>query len=339
MYSHCAAPCRGSTAQGKSGVGLLENPTGQKEIAMKILITGGLGFVGTQLSLRLLEKGHAVTVVDHAPEPKPYTPDAVTYVAADTSKQGPWQDHVGRQEAVVNLAGASIFGRWNKKTKKLIYDTRILTTKHVTAAMSGEKNTVLCSTSAVGYYGFHGDEVLTEKDGPGDDFLAGVCVDWEKEAQKASDKGVRVVLTRFGIVLGKTGGALGQMIPAFKKFVGGPLGSGKQWFSWVHMEDLLRAFMFVLDHDVVAGPVNFCAPNPVRNKDLAKTLGKILSRPSFVKTPALALRLALGEFGSVLLEGQRVLPAKLLEHGFEFQYPQIEAALQDLLMDKGLAPA
>lgn len=306
---------------------------------MKILITGGLGFVGTQLSLRLLEKGHAVTVVDHAPEPKPYTPDAVTYVAADTSKQGPWQDHVGRQEAVVNLAGASIFGRWNKKTKKLIYDTRILTTKHVTAAMSGEKNTVLCSTSAVGYYGFHGDEVLTEKDGPGDDFLAGVCVDWEKEAQKASDKGVRVVLTRFGIVLGKTGGALGQMIPAFKKFVGGPLGSGKQWFSWVHMEDLLRAFMFVLDHDVVAGPVNFCAPNPVRNKDLAKTLGKILSRPSFVKTPALALRLALGEFGSVLLEGQRVLPAKLLEHGFEFQYPQIEAALQDLLMDKGLAPA
>jgi uncharacterized protein len=300
---------------------------------MKILITGGLGFVGTQLSLRFLEKGHAVTVVDHAPEPKPYTPEAVTYVAADTTKQGPWLDHVGRQEAVVNLAGASIFGRWNKKTKKLIYDTRTLTTKHVAAAMSGEKKTVLCSTSAVGYYGFHGDEELTEKDGPGDDFLAGVCVDWEKEAQKVSDKGVRVVLTRFGIVLGKTGGALGQMIPAFKKFVGGPLGSGKQWFSWVHMEDLIRAFMFVLDHDAVAGPVNFCAPNPVRNKDLAKVLGKILSRPSFVKTPALALRLALGEFGSVLLEGQRVLPAKLLEHGFEFRYSQIEEALQDLLKE------
>jgi len=300
---------------------------------MKILITGGLGFVGTQLSIRLLEKGHAVTVVDHAPEPRPYTPDAVTYVAADTTREGPWQDHASQQDVVVNLAGASIFGRWNKKTKRLISDTRILTTKHVAAAMSGGKNAVLCSTSAVGYYGFHGDEELTEKDGAGDDFLAGVCVDWEKEARKASEKGVRVVLTRFGIVLGKTGGALGQMLPAFKKFVGGPLGSGKQWFSWVHMEDLLRAFVFVLDHDAIEGPVNFCAPNPVRNKDLAKALGKVLSRPSFVKTPALALRLALGEFGSVLLEGQKVLPARLLEHGFQFQYPEIEEALQALLKE------
>jgi uncharacterized protein (TIGR01777 family) len=298
---------------------------------MKILITGGLGFVGTQLSMRLLEQGHAVTVVDHAPEPRPYTPKEVTYMAADTTREGPWQDEVGQQDAVVNLAGASIFGRWNKKNKKLIYDTRILTTKHVAAAMPEGKNAVLCSTSAVGYYGFHGDEELTEKDGAGDDFLAGVCVDWEKEAQKASEKGVRVVLTRFGIVLGKTGGALGQMIPAFNKFVGGPLGSGKQWFSWVHMEDLLRAFVFVLDHDAIKGPVNFCAPNPVRNKDLAKALGKVLSRPSFVKTPALALRVALGEFGSVLLEGQRVLPAKLLEQGFSFQYPNIGEALHALL--------
>lgn len=298
---------------------------------MKILITGGLGFVGTQLSMRLLEKGHGVTVVDHAPQPRPYTPDAVTYVAADTTTEGPWQDEVGRQDAVINLAGASIFGRWNKKTKKLIYDTRILTTKHVAAAMPEEKNAVLCSASAVGYYGFHGDEELREKDGAGDDFLAGVCVDWEKEAQKAAEKGVRVVLTRFGIVLGKTGGALGQMIPAFKKFVGGPLGSGRQWFSWVHMEDLLRAFLFVLEYEDISGPVNFCAPNPVRNKDLAKALGKVLSRPSFVKTPALTLRLALGEFGSVLLEGQKVLPGRLLEQGFKFQFPEIEGALQALL--------
>jgi uncharacterized protein (TIGR01777 family) len=298
---------------------------------MKILITGGLGFVGTQLSIRLLEKGHTITVVDHAPEPGPHTPDDVTYVAADTTKEGAWQDEVAQQDAVINLAGASIFGRWSKKTKKIIYDTRILTTRNIAAAMPEGKSAVLCSTSAVGYYGFHGDEELTENDYPGDDFLASVCVDWEKEAQKAAEKGVRVVLTRFGIVLGKTGGALGQMIPAFKKFVGGPLGSGKQWFSWISMEDLLQAFVFVLDHDAVQGPVNFCTPNPVRNKALAKALGKVLSRPSFVKTPALTLRLALGEFGSVLLKGQRVLPTKLLEQGFKFQYPEIEGALQALL--------
>jgi uncharacterized protein (TIGR01777 family) len=298
---------------------------------MNILITGGLGFVGTQLSIRLLENGHAVTVVDHSPEPKSYTPKEVTYVAADTTVEGAWQDEVGQHDAVVNLAGASIFRRWNKKTKKLIYDTRILTTRNVAAAMGEGKNAILCSTSAVGYYGFHGDEELTEKDAAGDDFLAGVCVDWEEEAQKAAEKGVRVVRTRFGIVLGKTGGALGQMIPAFKKFVGGPLGSGKQWFSWIHMEDLLQAFLFVLDHDAIQGPVNFCAPHPVRNKALAKALGKVLSRPSFVTTPAVALRLVLGEFGSVLLEGQRVLPAKLLAHGFQFQYPEIAEGLEAIL--------
>lgn len=298
---------------------------------MKIMITGGLGFVGTQLSRRLLEEGHELTVVDHSPMPRDDTPEAVNYISADTSVAGPWQAQVSEQDAVINLAGVSIFGRWTEETKKRIYDTRVLTTRHVAAAMPEGRTAVLCSTSAVGYYGFHGDEMLTEEDPAGDDFLARVCVDWENEARKAAAKGVRVVLTRFGIVLGKTGGALGQMIPAFKKFVGGPLGSGEQWFSWIHMTDLLRAFLFVLDQTGVEGPVNFCAPHPVRNKTLAKTLGKVMSRPAFVKTPALAIRLALGEFGSVLLKGQRVLPKKLLDQGFEFRYPQLEAALQAVL--------
>jgi uncharacterized protein (TIGR01777 family) len=295
---------------------------------MNILITGGLGFVGTQLSIRLLDEGHTVTVVDRSPAPREYTPGAVTYLSADTTSAGVWQEEIDRQDAVINLAGVSIFGRWDEDAKKRIYDTRILTTRNLVAAMGEESNVTLCSTSAVGYYGFHGDETLTEDDAPGDDFLARVCVDWEKEARRASEKGARVVLTRFGIVLGKTGGALGQMIPAFKKFVGGPLGSGEQWFSWIHMADLLEAFLFVLDHDAVRGPVNFCSPHPVRNKSLAKTLGKVMSRPAFIKTPALAIRLALGEFGSVLLKGQRVLPKKLLDHGFEFRYPTLEAALQ-----------
>jgi hypothetical protein len=296
---------------------------------MKVLITGGLGFVGTQLSDRLMKKGHHVTVVDRAPEPMAYTPQGVAYVPADTTMKGPWQEEVAHQDAVINLAGASIFTRWNDKTKTLIYDSRVLTTRNVVEAMEKNKKALLCSTSAVGYYGFRGDEVLAEEDSPGSDFLAQVCIDWETEANKATEKGARVVITRFGIVLGKTGGALGQMIPAFRRFVGGPLGSGKQWFSWIHMEDLLRAFLFVFDNMDMRGPVNLCSPNPIRNKDLAKALGKVLSRPSFLKTPAFTLRLVLGEFGSILLEGQKVMPAKLLQHGFRFRYPEILGALKE----------
>jgi uncharacterized protein (TIGR01777 family) len=183
----------------------------------------------------------------------------------------------------------------------------------------------------VGYYGFQGDEEITEDESLGSDFLAKLCDDWEKEAWKGADKGIRVVLTRFGILLGSTGGALGQMFPAFKKFIGGLLGSGRQWFSRIHMEDLLKAFLFVFDTKDIHGSVNYCSPNPVRNTDLAKALGTVLSRPSFLKIPAFVLRLVFGEFGSVLLEGQRAVPAKLLKHEFVFRYPEITGALQEVL--------
>ncbi|MBW1741808.1 MAG: TIGR01777 family oxidoreductase [Deltaproteobacteria bacterium] len=296
---------------------------------MKVLITGGLGFVGTQLSIRLTERGHQVTVVDRSPEPHEHTPGEISYVSGDTTVQGAWQQEVVTQDAVINLAGASIFSRWNRETKKLMYDSRVLTTRNIVEAMPGKERAVLCSTSAVGYYGFRGDEEIAEDGTPGDDFLASLCVDWETEALKAADKGIRVAITRFGIVLGKTGGALGQMIPAFKKFVGGPLGSGNQWFSWIHMEDLLNAVLFVFENQEVSGPVNFCSPNPVQNRDLAKALGKVLSRPSFITTPGFMLKLVMGEFGSVLLEGQRVIPAKLLRHGFGFRYPEVMSALEE----------
>ena len=298
---------------------------------MKVLITGGLGFVGTQLSIRLLKGGHEVTVVDHSPQPRPYTPSEVHYVAADTTMPGAWQEEVAVQNAVINLAGASIFSRWTAQTKQLMYDSRILTTRNVVDAMPAKKGTLLCSTSAVGYYGFSGDEELVEEDEPGTDFLARLAADWEGEAQKATEKGVRVTITRFGLVLGKTGGVLGQMIPLFKKFIGGPLGSGNQWFSWIHMEDLLSAFLFVFNNKEISGPVNFCSPNPVRNRDLAKALGEVLKRPSVVPTPAFALRLILGEFGSVVLEGQRVLPSRLLRYGFEFKYPELVGALREVI--------
>jgi len=298
---------------------------------MNILITGGLGFVGTQLSIRFLGRGHRVTVVDHAPQPRPYTPQEVKYVPADTTVPGAWQGEMEAQHAVINLAGTSIFTRWTKKTKQLIYDSRILTTRNVVEAMPAGKETLLCSTSAVGYYGFRDDGELTEADNPGSDFLARVCTDWEKEAGKAADKGARVVITRFGIVLGKTGGALGQMVPLFKIFAGGPQGTGRQWFSWIHMDDLLDAFVFVFDNKTIHGPVNFCSPNPVRNKDLARALGQVLSRPSFLKTPSFMLRVILGEFGSMILQGQRVIPARLLEHGYTFYHPEIFGALRQVL--------
>jgi len=190
------------------------------------------------------------------------------------------------------------------------------------------------STSAVGYYGFRGDEELTEESSPGKDFLAQLAVDWEKEALRAKDRGVRVVLTRFGIVLGEEGGALGQMIPLFKKDLGGPLGSGKQWFSWIHREDLIRAMLFLFEHTEISGPVNLTAPNPVRNKDLAAAIGKAMRRPAFMRVPGFMLRLALGEFGSVLLEGQRVIPQRLLQSGFQFQYARIDEALAKIVENK-----
>lgn len=298
---------------------------------MKVLVTGASGFVGTQLCCRLVDLGHQVTGVDHAPRPNPALPPQMSYISADTTQPGPWQEAVGEQEVLINLAGASIFRRWTGKSKELLYNSRILTTRNVVDALPQGKSVTLLSASAVGYYGSRGDASLTEDASPGSDFLASLCVDWEAAACAARAKGARVVCTRFGIVLGKTGGALGQMIPAFKRFVGGPLGDGRQWFSWIHMEDLIGAMLFVMGKDAVDGPVNFCAPNPVRNETLAHVLGKLLHRPSFLRTPAIALKLALGEFGSVLLEGQRVFPAVLLRHGYTFRYPEIEAALAEVL--------
>jgi len=298
---------------------------------VNVLITGGLGFVGTQLSIQLLDEGDSVTVVDHIPRPKSHASEQVKYIYADTSEKGPWQDEVAGHDAVVNLAGASIFRRWTKKSKESIYESRVFTTRNLVEAMSPGSNSLLCSISAVGYYGFRGDEEIAESGAPGDDFLARLCVAWEREALKAEDMGVRVVMPRFGIVLGKTGGALGQMIPAFKGFVGGPLGSGNQWFSWIHMDDLLNALLFVLEDENMSGPVNFCTPNPVRNRELAKELGRALSRPSILRAPGFMVRVVLGEFGDVLLEGQRVVPEKLLKSGFVFKYPELRETLREVV--------
>jgi hypothetical protein len=312
-----------------------QNRWGRKSIdllgggrTVKIFITGGTGFVGKTLAPALIRSGKEVTILTRSAKGEL---TGVDWVEGDPTQRGGWQERVKGHDLVINLAGASIFSRWTEKTKKTLRESRILTTRHIVEAMEGGKGKALFSTSAIGYYGFHGDEELTEESPPGGDFLALLARDWEAEAREAEKKGCRVVIARFGIVLGEKGGALGQMIPLFEKFVGGPLGSGQQWFSWVHIEDLTRTFLFLLEHPEISGPVNFTAPNPVRNKELAQSLGRILGRPAFLPAPGFMLKLILGEFGSILLEGQRVLPQKLLKAGFQFQYPEIEGALKQVI--------
>jgi uncharacterized protein (TIGR01777 family) len=300
---------------------------------MKILMTGGTGFVGKQLTSRLIQDGHAVTILTRSLRESDQLPQGVSYLQGDPTQKGPWQEAVKNHDAVINLAGASIFAKWTEEHKRAIRESRVRTTRNIVEGIPSPlpRPFTLLSTSAVGYYGFCGDEELVEDSPPGNDFLARIAKEWEEEALKASDKGARVVITRFGIVMGEKGGALSQMIPLFKKYIGGPIGSGKQWFSWVHIKDLAEAFTFLIKHPEISGPVNVCSPNPVRNKDLAKALGKALHRPSLMPAPGFMVKLVLGEFGSVILEGQRVIPRRLLENGFTFQFPDIEKALQGIM--------
>lgn len=300
---------------------------------MKIFITGGTGFIGSHLSRLLVENGHEVTLLARPSEQVREKHANVWLVVGDSTKPGPWQEDLAKHDAVINMAGASIFARWTRKTKQMIMDSRVLTTRHVVEAMQGSSGPAktLFSTSAVGFYGFHGDERLDENSPPGVDFLAGVCRSWEAEALGAKRSGVRVVIGRFGIVVGPGGGAMGQMIPMFRLGLGGRLGSGKQWFSWVHMKDLTRALILLIENPEAAGPANICSPNPITNADLARALGRALNRPAWLPVPRFALKLVLGEFGSMVLEGQRVLPGKLQELGFEFVFPNIDQALADIL--------
>jgi uncharacterized protein (TIGR01777 family) len=301
---------------------------------MNVFMTGGTGFVGTTLSEKLLALGHGVTVLTRSAVPKGEGHAGVRYVTGDPTQPGDWQKTVEGHEVIINLAGASLFKRWTKEVKQAIRESRIKTTRNLVHAISGAspKGTVLFSTSAIGYYGFRGEEALDEESSPGHDFLANLSQEWEAEALQAVQHGVRVVICRFGIVLGAGGGALGQMTPFFKKGMGSPLGSGKQWFSWIHEQDLVDICLFLLDKPDVAGPVNCTAPNPVRNKALTEALARAMGKPTFMPAvPGFMVKIMMGEFGSVLLEGQKVMPKRLLALGYPFHFPNIEGALHDLL--------
>jgi len=298
---------------------------------MNVVITGGSGFVGTQLSNHLLKAGHRVTALGSRPAYDLIDHPEFKYVSADTTQTGAWQEVVSDGDWLFNLAGRTIFQRWSRRYKKQIYDSRILTTRHLVAALSDQHPAVLVSTSAVGYYGDRGEEALTESSVAGHDFLADLAKDWEAEAAAAESKGVRVVMARFGIALGRDGGALGKMVPAFRSFMGGPLGNGKQWFPWIHIHDMVAALEYLAAGDDHRGAYNICSPNPVRNGEMAMALGKALGRPAAMTAPAFMLKMMMGEVAGTLLASQKALPEYLQKSGFEFTFPDIDAALADLV--------
>ena len=301
---------------------------------MNIFMTGGTGFVGTTLARELSAANHRVTILTRPGKEKKTSLAGVSYVDGDPTRRGPWQEKVPGHDVLINLAGSPVFARWTDAVKKDLRESRILTTAHLVEALEsgpGERPSLL-STSAVGYYGFHGDEELDETSGPGSDFLAALALEWEEKALEAEKRGVRVVICRFGIVMGKNGGALAQMVRPFRFGAGSPLGSGRQWFSWIHEMDLVRIFLFLMENQEITGPVNCTAPHPVRNGELTKIMGRVLGVPTFLPAvPGFLVSLILGEFGSVLLKGQKVMPVKLLKAGFRFEYPDMERALKNLL--------
>jgi len=298
---------------------------------MKAFIAGGGGFVGQNLTDALISAGYEITIVGRSAELKTANAHQVRYIAADTTLPGIWQEEVQTADVIINLTGQTIFHLWTKKYKNSIYESRILTTRNLVDAMSKDRTVTFLSSSAVGFYGERGDDILIETEPNGSGFLAEVCRDWEAEALKARDKGVRTIITRFGVVFGENGGALGVMLLPYRFLVGGPMGSGKQWFSWIHIDDLKAAFMFAIENSKAEGIFNMCAPIPIRNIDMAKKLGAVLKRPSFMKAPGFALKMVLGEYGSTLLNSQRALPDNFQKLGFQFNYPNFKQAIEAIL--------
>lgn len=297
---------------------------------MKCVISGGTGFIGRRIVDRLLHNGHYVGVWSRKPGLEKR--NAVQSFFWDPLQGEPPEESLNKMDAVIHLAGEQVAQRWNPEVKRRIRDSRVLGTRRLVDAIGRvqHKPTVLVCASAIGYYGDRGDEVLTESSGPGSGFLADVCRAWEEEAGRAADFGLRVVKLRVGFVLGKDGGALAQMAPAFRAFVGGRLGSGRQWMPWIHAADLAEMFVYATENGV-SGVWNACSPNPVTNAAFTKELGSVLGRPTLFPVPPFALKLAFGEVGQHMLDSARVVPEAALKAGYRFRYPELGPALKNLL--------
>jgi uncharacterized protein (TIGR01777 family) len=305
---------------------------------MKVAVTGATGFVGSRLVEKLQEDNHQILVLTRDPErarqvfPTPSFPK-VEIQAYSPLESGEWQQKISGCDGVVNLAGAPIAeSRWTAERKQEILDSRKIGTQKIVEAISqaNPRPTVMVNSSAIGYYGTSETKTFEETSAPGDDFLAQVCQAWETEAEQVKNSGVRLVILRTGIVLGM-GGALAKMLPPFRMFAGGPLGSGQQWFSWIHRDDLVNLMLRALTQSDMAGVFNATAPYPVRMAEFCQTLGEVMHRPSWLPVPNFALEMLLGDAAQVVLEGQQVLPKRTQAYAFEYQYPTVKQAVEEIL--------
>jgi hypothetical protein len=295
------------------------------------LITGGTGFIGDFLCERLARDGHYLTLISRSPE---------KYTEENAKNQNyiSWDSDLAKEmdgaDVVINLTGENLFGkRWTDEVKKRLYSSRIDLTNKLVNAMDASSTPpeLLISASGINYYGASGDKVLTEEDGPGNDFLADLCVDWEAAALRAEEKGVRVAIPRIAPVLEDGNGIIEKMKLPFSLFVGGSLGSGDQYLSWIHMYDMISALIFPIENDEISGPYNAASPNPVQMDEFAHTMGKVMNRPSLFKVPEFVLNAVLGEAATPVLASLRIQPKVLQQAGFEFHFADLEVALGDIL--------
>jgi uncharacterized protein (TIGR01777 family) len=310
---------------------------------MKLVIAGGTGFLGNALAWTWAEEGHDVRVLTRSVpagqarhESGTGTPGITNVGWVPDGRQNTLLDEVDGAAAIVNLAGASINGgRWTATRKQLIRDSRVLATGSLatTIAMAASPPSVFVSASAVGYYGNRGNETLSEDAASGDDFMAHVCAEWEAEARRAVRDGVRVVTLRTGLVLEKSGGVLPEMARPFRFLVGGPIGSGRQYISWIHRHDWIELVRWIVDTPAIRGPVNATAPHPVTNAEFSRALGRALHRPALVPAPRLAVRMVIGEMADAIFASQRAIPGAALSHGYHFRYPEIDIAFRGIYSD------
>jgi uncharacterized protein len=300
---------------------------------MRVIIPGGTGTVGRALAQELISAGHQVWVLSRRPQAvRPI--EGVIVAPWDGETAAGWGHLVNGTDAVVNLAGENIGAqRWSTRRKQEIYDSREKVGRAVVEAVAQAEQPpqVVLQASAIGYYGKSGEQILTEDQPPGDGFLAQVCTVWEASTEAVEEMGVRQVVTRTGLVISEKGGFMDPVLLQYRLFGGGPLGGGKQWWSWIHLRDVVRAMRFLLENSSARGPYNLTAPNPVRMDTFGREVGKVLRRPHYFPIPSLGLKLALGEMSELVLEGQHVIPKRLQEEGFQFTFNQVDSALRDTL--------
>ncbi|GMQ78517.1 MAG: TIGR01777 family oxidoreductase [Anaerolineae bacterium] len=307
---------------------------------MQIVITGGTGTIGRALTALLTSEGHDVVILSRNPKAHlNMEADGVAIKKWQVESLVGWGPLIDGADVVVNFAGENLAGdkffpdRWNDTKKQRISESRIAAGQAVNQAIkkAQKKPAVLIQASAIGYYGPRGDEVVTETSEPGQDFLSNICVEWESTTAPVEELGVRRVIIRTGLILTTDSGPLAKLLVPFKLFAGGPFGSGKQWWSWIHLEDVVKAVRFLMENKSASGPINLTAPNPTTNREFSKELGRVMFRPSFVPLPAFVMKLAIGDAATLVLDGQRVIPQRLQQLGFSFSYPDLNLALRDLL--------